>query len=268
MPKKTASTYGEYLAIPQLLGLQRTLTKAHDEMQFIVVHQVFELWFKLMIYELETLRTAMGENDLAQARHYLKRIHAIVKVITSGFEVIETMRPYDFLEFRSRLQPASGFQSLQFREIEFLSGAKDERYVGLFAGNARERLERRFGEPSVWEAYVGLLRRHGLPAASDREIIASVIEVLKAPHEHPLGSLTEELMEYDQRFALWRSRHVLMTMRMIGSKPGTGQTSVAQLVKVGYEHMGPAGVDYLKSTLPKMFFPLLWEARTFIQRSG
>jgi tryptophan 2,3-dioxygenase len=266
MKKPSARSYAEYLKIPEILSLQQTITDAHDELQFIVVHQVFELWFKLLLFEVAAARSAIERDDRTAAIHYLRRIQSIMKILTGSFEVIETMRPYDFLEFRSRLQPASGFQSLQFRELEFLSGAKDERFLALFEGLAREQLARRLGEPSVWDAYLGLLRRHGLSAGSDADVIASVIEVLKDPDRHPLGSLTEELMEYDQLFALWRSRHVLMTMRMIGSKPGTGEQSVVKLVAAGYERMGSAGVDYLKSTLPKMFFPLLWEARTFIQR--
>lgn len=266
MGQKTASSYGEYLHLPELLRLQRTLTRAHDEMQFIVVHQAFELWFKLMLFELEALREAIGSNDPAQARHFLKRIQAIVKTVTAGFEVIETMRPYDFLEFRAALHPASGFQSGQFREIEFLSGARDERYERLLSGEALARLKRRAKEPSIWDAYVGLLRRHRLRTGSDSEIVASVIRILKRPDHHPLGPLTEELIEYDELFALWRSRHIRMTMRMIGSRPGTGEKSVQKLVKAGYQQLGSGGVDYLKTTLSKVFFPLLWEARTFIQR--
>ncbi len=262
--EKSASSYGEYLRIPELLSLQRTLTGAHDEMQFIVMHQVFELWFKLSIYELEALREAMRTDDLPQAKHFLKRLQAVLKTVTSGFEVIETMRPYDFLEFRSVLQPASGFQSVQFREIEFLCGLKDERYVRLLEGE--ERLRRRMGEPTIWDAYLDLLKRHRLKTDSEKEIVASVIEVLKDPDHHPLGHLTEEMIEYDELFSLWRARHIRMTMRMIGSRPGTGEKSVQKLVQEGYEQMGSAGVDYLKTTLSKVFFPLLWEARTFIQR--
>jgi tryptophan 2,3-dioxygenase len=263
---KSATSYGEYLRIPELLRLQETVSDAHDELQFIIVHQVFELWFKLLIFELEALRDAIDRDDTAQAMHYLRRVQAGVRTITSSFEVIETMRPYDFLEFRSRLQPASGFQSMQFRELEFLSGAKDERYLALFEGAPRVRVQRRFDEPSVWQAYVAMLGRAGLGTSTDAELVASVMTILRAPDRHTLGPLTEELMQYDELFALWRSRHVLMTMRLIGSKPGTGQASVAKLVEAGYRQMGAGGVDYLKSTLPKMFFPLLWEARTFMNR--
>lgn len=258
-----AITYGDYLKIPDLLQLQKTVTKAHDELQFIVVHQVFELWFKLALFELEALRAAMRDDDLAQCGHYFKRVHAIVKTITAGFEVIETMRPYDFLEFRSALQPASGFQSSQFREMECISGLKDPRYLKLQTSPA---LERRLKEPTLWDAYVDLLKKHGLATGGDKEIVASVIEILKNPDHHPLGHLTEDLIEYDELFSLWRARHVRMTMRMIGSRPGTGQASVHKLVEAGYDKMGSGGVDYLNSTLTKTFFPLLWEARTFIQR--
>ncbi|MBI2899757.1 MAG: tryptophan 2,3-dioxygenase [Planctomycetes bacterium] len=259
-----ATTYGEYLRIPELLGLQKTLTPAHDELQFIVVHQVFELWFKLALHELDALRAAMRGDDLARAAHLLRRLQALVRTVTAGFDVIETMRPYDFLEFRSALQPASGFQSVQFREIEFLCGLKDERYVRLLDGD--ERLARRMKESTLWDAYVELLGRHGLKSGSEKEIVASVIEVMKRPDAHALGPLTEELIELDELFSLWRARHIRMTMRMIGSKPGTGEKTVQKLVREGYERMGSAGVDYLKTTLSKTFFPLLWEARTFIRR--
>lgn len=266
MKKKLAESYGAYLRIPELLRLQNTLTKAHDELQFIVVHQVFELWFKLAIFELEATRDAILRNDPGQAVHYLRRVHAILRTIISGFDVIETMRPYDFLEFRSRLQPASGFQSVQFREIEFLSGLKQERYLRLFDGEPLRRLRRRLEEPTVWDAYVSILRKNRLAAGSDREIVTSVIRILRRPDAHPLAPLTEGMIEYDEIFSLWRARHVRMTMRMIGSRPGTGQKSVAKLVEAGYDQMGSGGVDYLQTTLSKVFFPLLWEARTFIER--
>ena len=262
---RSANSYGEYLRIPDLLRLQETLSPAHDELQFIIVHQAFELWFKLSLFELESLRGAIDRDDGPQALHLLKRLHEIVGLLVSSFAVIETMRPYDFLEFRSLLQPASGFQSLQFREIEFLSGAKDERYLKLFHGETHERLSRRFREPSIWDAYVSALRREK-SVQSDPEIVQAVIEVLKAPDRMPLGPLTEALIEYDEAFAMFRARHIAMVMRMIGSRPGTGQASVAELVKAGYGQMGAGGVDYLKTTLSRVFFPLLWEARTFIQR--
>ncbi|HLG43203.1 MAG TPA: tryptophan 2,3-dioxygenase family protein, partial [Planctomycetota bacterium] len=236
--KKIAGSYGSYLKVPELLSLQHRLTEAHDELQFIVVHQVFELWFKLSLFELEAARDAIRRNDPAQAVHTMRRLQAILLTITSGFDVIETMRPYDFLEFRSHLQPASGFQSVQFREIEFISGLKDERYLKLIEGEPAKRLLKRMDEPTLWDAYVELLGKHKLATADDRKIVASIIAILREPDRHPLGPLTEELIEYDEIFAMWRSRHVKMTMRMIGAKPGTGQKSVAKLMDAGYDRMG------------------------------
>ncbi|MGQ0548763.1 MAG: tryptophan 2,3-dioxygenase [Armatimonadota bacterium] len=261
-------TYDSYLRIQDLLTLQRRLTQAHDELQFITVHQVFELWFNLLVFELESLRSALQSADVPTAAHLLRRVHEIVHNLTAGFTVIETMRPHDFLEFRSELKPASGFQSLQFREIEFISGAKDEQYLRTFddAPPSVETLRRRLGEPTVWDAFVALLRSRGLAAASDAEIIGSVIRIQKEPALAPLLEVVEGLIEYDLLWSLWRQRHILMVERMIGARPGTGHKSVARVMGEGYESMGSGGVEYLRSTTGKKFFPLLWEARTFLER--
>lgn len=264
--KKMALSYGEYLRLPELLDQQRALTDAHDELQFIVVHQAFELWFKLILHELSATRAAMDKGDAAETVHYMRRVHEIMRVLIASWDVIETMRPWDFLAFRSNLQPASGFQSVQFRELEYLSGLKDERYVKLLEGGAAEKLRRRLSEPTLWDAYVSFLRRHALPVNTDVEIRTSVITILKDVDHHPLGAVTEALIEYDEVFSIFRYRHMRMAMRMIGGRPGTGSESVARLEEAGYGQMGPGGVDYLKTTLPKLFFPILWEARTFIER--
>lgn len=261
-----AASYGEYLKLPELLGLQQPLSEAHDELQFIVVHQAFELWFKLAIFELEHTRDAMLRGDLVQAQHYLLRIRAIVRLLTETFEVIETMRPHDFLQFRALLDPASGFQSFQFRELEYLSGLKQPAYTKMFQGEHLERLEKRLKEPTLWDAYVAALHQRGMPTASDTEIVSSVIQILETPDQHALATLTESLIDYDERFSMWRARHVRMTMRMIGSRPGTGRASVEQLVENPGDRMGAGGVAYLETTLQKLFFPLLWEARTFVKR--
>lgn len=261
-----ASSYADYLRIPDLLALQATLTDAHDELQFIVVHQTAELWFKLMLYELESTREAMFDGRLTQASHYLRRVQVLIKQLIAGFEVIETMRPYDFAQFRDVLNPASGVQSLQYREVEFLCGARDTRYLSLWQGDAREKLRRRAEEPTVWDAYIATLGNGGHATADEKSVVAAVIDVLRSHENSDLSILSEQLIEFDEHFALWRSRHVRMVMRMIGAKPGTGQVSVAQLAEVGYAHMGVSGVDYLRTTLNRVFFPLLWEARTFIQR--
>lgn len=261
-------TYARYLKIADLLRLQQRLTGAHDELQFIIVHQVFELWFRLLVFELESLRAALQQADLPGAAHLLRRVHEIVHNLTAGFTVIETMRPYDFLEFRSGLKPASGFQSQQFREIEFISGVKDEHYLRTFddAPASAEALRKRLGEPTVWDAFVALLRARGLPAGSDAEVVQSVIRIQKEPPLATLLEVVEGLIEYDLLWSLWRQRHILMVERMIGARPGTGQKSVARVMGEGYESMGSGGVEYLRSTVSKKFFPLLWEARTFLER--
>ncbi len=267
-------TYSSYLKVDDLLGLQRRLTGAHDELQFIIIHQIFELWFKLLLFELESIRTAMQHGDMRTAVSLLGRTHEVVKNVTTVWAVIETMRPHDFLEFRSELKPASGFQSRQFREIEFLSGVKDARYLRAFEDDptSQDVLRRRLDEPTLWDAFVKVLQSWGLPAASDAETLESLIRIHKEPALTELNDLVEALIEYDLLFSLWRQRHVLMTERMIGERPGTGENTVARIVGLdqvvgmagGVEYF--SGVGYLKTTLPKKFFPLLWEARTFVER--
>jgi tryptophan 2,3-dioxygenase len=263
---KLASSYGDYLKLPELLACQTTLTEAHDELQFIIVHQTAELWFKLMLFELESTRAAMFEGKLTQASHYLRRVQVIIEQLIAGFEVIETMRPYDFAQFRDYLNPASGVQSLQYREVEFLCGARDTRYLSLWQGYARDRLAKRAEEPTVWDGYLAVLRYNGHNVGEEKQVVAAVIDILQREGNDDLAILSEQLIELDEHFALWRNRHVQMVMRMIGAKPGTGQVSVAQLAAAGYTHMGTSGVDYLRTTLNRIFFPLLWEARTFVQR--
>jgi tryptophan 2,3-dioxygenase len=261
-------TYARYLRVPELLSLQQRLSAAHDELQFIVVHQVFELWFKLALFELEAVRDALNRDDAASATRLLRRVAEVVRTMLGGFDVIEHMRPWDFLEFRSHLKPASGFQSRQFREVEFLSGLKDSRYLRSFDAEAAERtvLERRLAEPSVWDAFVGFLRRRGLPADDDGQVLATLIRVQRDPDLRDVDALCEALVAYDEALGLWRYRHVLMVERMIGARPGTGQEDVQRALGgeggTGYF----TGVDYLHGTLRKRCFPLLWEARTFVER--
>ncbi len=262
-------TYGTYIRTNELLSLQRCLSDAHDELQFIVVHQVFELWFKLLLFELESVRDALDRSDLRGAMRLLQRATEISRIMTGGFDVLETMRPWDFLEFRARLRPASGFQSRQFREVEFLSGLKDPRYLRSFEEEPEDRavLQRRLEEPSVWDAFVHVLHRRGLPASSDAELLHTLIHIHREPALADLDALCDALLSYDEAFALWRYRHVLMVERMIGARPGTGQEDVRKTVGSS-ERDYFTGVDYLRGTLSKRFFPLLWEARTFVEREG
>jgi tryptophan 2,3-dioxygenase len=233
-------SYGSYLHIPELLSLQAGLSQAHDELLFIVVHQAYELWFKVLIHELEAVRDAIQRDDLHAARHYLSRVKVIEALLVEQVAVLETMAPQDFLTFRSELAPASGFQSVQFREIEFLSGLKDRGYIKALEAEpeARLRLQRRLEEPSLLDAFTALLGRGGL----------TVSGLYRQPDRHrDVLELAEALLDHDEGFRLWRLRHVQMVERQIGDKPGTG---------------GSTGVRYLQSTLDKRFFPELWEIRS------
>ena len=150
---------------------------AHDELLFITVHQVYELWFQQLLYELEAVRDAMIAGETWRARHLLRRVHAIERLLIAQVDILETMTPQDFLEFRASLAPASGFQSVQFRELEFLSGLKDQAFLARFrsiSAAQRDRLARRLAEPSLWDAYLHLLASRGLPAGTDQQILESL----------------------------------------------------------------------------------------------
>jgi tryptophan 2,3-dioxygenase len=234
-------SYGTYLKVPELLSLQQGLSREHDELLFIVAHQVYELWFKVVLFELEAARDRIAADDLFFARHHLHRVHVIERLLVEQIDVLETMSPQDFLAFRSKLAPASGFQSIQFREIEFLSGLKEPKYVGRLEGTSDEmsRLRRRLEEPSVGDAFRELVARRGGP---------SLVEIFRDRERYgDLFDLCEALLDHDEAFAHWRSRHVLMVERQIGAKTGTG---------------GSTGARYLRTTLDKRFYPELWEVRS------
>src|SRR5262245_45592325 len=243
-------TYGSYLRLPQLLDSQHLESDppAHDELLFITIHQVYELWFKQLLHEAAAARDAMSEGRLWWAQHLLQRVHAIERVLVHQIDVLETMTPQDFLEFRQRLAPASGFQSVQFRELEFLSGAKDASYVERFRGLTDEesaRLRQRLDEPTLWDAFRHVLSAHGLANDSEDQLLASLRQ---AAHDRSsyaeVWALAEALLQHDELAAAWRARHVVMVERMIGTKSGTG---------------GSSGADYLRSRLGLRYFPVLWE---------
>jgi tryptophan 2,3-dioxygenase len=247
-------SYGTYLKLPDLLELQGLLSDppAHDELLFIVVHQAYELWFKTLLFELESVRDTMFARDPERARHYLGRAHAIERVLIEQISVLESMDPQDFLEFRSNLEPASGFQSVQFREIEFLSGLKQANFLSHLGENDEERgrMERRLAEPTLWDAFCDLVGATGLPmpegdADARRESLKQIAHNREKYGE--LWYLSEALLTHDELFSLWRYRHILMVTRQIGSKTGTG---------------GSSGASYLRTTLDKRFFPELWELRS------
>ena len=257
-------TYGSYLRVPELLAQQvpEVEPPAHDELLFIIVHQSYELWFKQLLHELTAVRDAMlassgqaaardaEDRPTWLARHLLHRVHVIERLLVSQIDVLETMTPQDFLEFRAALAPASGFQSVQFRELEFLSGAKDPGFVARFRSlteDERARLATRLAEPSLWDAYVDLLASRGLAVSTDKEILASLVSVARdRPHHDDLWQLAEDLLTHDELSGLWRARHVQMVERQIGTKSGTG---------------GSTGAPYLHRRVPMRYYPLLWELR-------
>lgn len=234
-------SYGSYLKVPELLSLQQRLSEEHDELLFIVAHQVYELWFKVVLFELEAARGRIDADDLFFARHHLHRVYVIEKLLIEQIEVLETMSPQDFLAFRAKLAPASGFQSVQFREIEFLSGLKEPKYVARLELTPDEasRLKKRLEEPTLDDAFRALVDRRGAPSLREifrnRERYSDVFDVAEA------------LLDHDEAFAQWRARHVLMVERQIGGKTGTG---------------GSTGAQYLRTTLDKRFYPELWEVRS------
>ena len=245
-------TYGGYLRLDELLAQQvpQADPPAHDELLFITVHQVYELWFQQLLFELETVRDAMMTGETWRARHLLRRVHVIERLLIEQVDVLETMTPQDFLEFRANLAPASGFQSVQFRELEFLSGLKDGAFLARFrsiSAAQRDRLARRLAEPSLWDAYLHLLAARGLPAGTGQQILESLRVVAgdRAAHDD-LWQLAEGLLTHDELAGLWRARHVVMVERQIGTKSGTG---------------GSTGAPYLRKRVPLRYFPLLWELR-------
>lgn len=248
-------TYGSYLRIPELLSLQRPLSDPphHDEMLFIVIHQVYELWFKLTLHELDAAVGFLERDDLLRVAKAFRRIHAIQRILESQVDVLETMTPQEFNAFRDGLNPASGFQSAQFREIEFRCGLRgNENYLKHLeiTPEERERLERRLREPTLYDSLKGYLTRHGFDTSSRDAMIATFRTIYENEEAHyTLYLLLEDLIEFDERVLLWRGRHIRMVERMIGMKPGTG---------------GSLGAAYLQTTLTRRFFPELWEVRTVL----
>jgi len=219
-----------------------------------VVHQAYELWFKQVLFELESVRESLFEGETRRARHTLRRVHTIERVMTDHLGIIETMAPQDFLEFRSNLAPASGFQSVQFREVELLSGLREPGLLKHLRETPEERarLDRRLAEPTLWDAFCALLESHSLamPPDDERARRESLLRVMRDRDGHgELFEVAEALLDHDELVATWRLRHVLMVERQIGAKTGTG---------------GSTGASYLRTTLDKRFYPELWDARSYL----
>jgi len=256
-----ALTYGDYLKITELLSLQQLKSEGpeHDEMLFIVIHQVYELWFKQVLHELDRLDHHIDNDQLARGEHQLKRVLKILKTLVAQLDVLETMTPLEFLSFRSFLGSASGFESQQFRQVEFLLGLKRREHLERFEGlPGYDDLRRRFHEPSLWAHFLALLDRRGyrlpaellqLPATAPTAASIAVQDALiEAYRTDPDLSVFCELMtDMDEGFQEWRYRHVMMVQRTIGTKPGTG---------------GSDGASYLRTTLFRPFFEDLWAIRS------
>jgi tryptophan 2,3-dioxygenase len=265
--QKTLLSYNKYLRVPDLIALQDCLSDPahHDELLFITIHQAYELWFKVILQEIDAAIQLLDQDRAPAAERALRRIVEIEKLLVNQIHIIETMSPINFLQFRDQLNPASGFQSMQFREIEFASGLKDESILRSFKEDsfAHERLTVRFSQPTLGDAFYALLRRRGLDAPADERHASgddqkrsygkrtrAVLELLTHFEErYEEFKVSEALLEHDEYFALWRSHHIKMVERMVGAKPGTG---------------GSEGIGYLRTTLNKKFFPELWEARTYL----
>ena len=255
-------TYSNYLKLDQVLSAQQPLSEGpeHDEMLFIIIHQVYELWFKQVLHELDYLQQRLVNNDTPRALHTLRRILTILKTMVAQIDILETMTPLEFLSFRHRLESASGFQSYQFRELEFVLGHKRRSILLHYPEEtaARCRLELRYQQPTLWDAFLRYLAGKGYavpPELLARDVSQPVepspavqkilIEVYR--NNPDLIQVCERLVDFDEGVQEWRYRHIKMVERTIGTKQGTG---------------GSAGVKYLQTTLLKPIFPDLWAIRT------
>ena len=257
-----AATYGSYLKIDELLSLQQPRSDGpeHDEMLFIIIHQVYELWFKELLHEFDHVMQLLEADESHRSQHTLKRILTILKVMVAQLDILETMTPLEFLSFRERLDAASGFQSDQFRQIECVLGVKSEQAIRRFPDGSRARtaLERRYHEPTLWDAFLRYLSRERYdvpPSHLARNVIAPVepspeiqrilVDVYRRDPKN--AELCERLVDLDEGVQEWRYRHVKMVERTIGARRGTG---------------GSSGAEYLRETVGRPIFPDLWAIRS------
>jgi tryptophan 2,3-dioxygenase len=255
-------TYSDYLKLDELLDLQlpRSEGPEHDELLFIIVHQVYELWFKQILHELDQLRRFLEDGETTRAQGTLARVLKIWKVLVAQLDVLETMTPLEFLSFRDRLESGSGLQSWQFRTLEFALGVKSRKAVERYPAGSEPRriLEERYRQPTVWDSFLAYLAGRGyeVPAsAAERDVTQRIepnpelqpllIEVYR--NDPAVGAVCERLVDLDEGVQEWRYHHVKMVERTIGLKRGTG---------------GTAGAEYLRRTLFQAVFPDLWEIRT------
>jgi tryptophan 2,3-dioxygenase len=260
---EAGSTYGDYLQLPRLLSSQSPRSEEHDELLFIIQHQTSELWMKLLLHELEKAVRHVQGDDLEPSFKVLARVGHIQRMLFEQWSVLETLTPSEYLAFRPSLGPASGFQSHQYRALEFLLGNKDEKALLPFRQQAsvHAELEARLAAPSLYDEFLRHLARQGHPVPAERlerdfrqpyEGHPGVTAVFRHIYEHPeecwdAYEMAEKLVDVEERFQLWRYRHMMTVMRVIGFQRGTG---------------GSSGVGFLRKALDLRFFPELWDVRT------
>jgi tryptophan 2,3-dioxygenase len=257
---ESALTYNSYLAVDELLGLQRPLSEGpeHDEMLFIIIHQTYELWFKQLIHEFTAAQQSLEDGDTHRSLAILGRIRTILKVCVTQIDILETMTPLQFNAFRGYLASSSGFQSAQFRKVEAILGRRDSRMSGHLPPKDQQEIATITSRKSLWDSTLAYLnhRGHGIPnhilnrdVKTHYESNEEIQEILLAVHKHDPESamVCERLVDIDEGLQEWRYRHVKMVERTIGSKIGTG---------------GSSGVEYLASTLFAPVFSDLWKIRS------
>jgi tryptophan 2,3-dioxygenase len=257
-------TYSKYLKIDELLELQdlQSDPEEHDEMLFIIIHQTYELWFKQILHEMDKLRNDLDEAKTWGAVKTMKRILTILKTMVAQIDILETMTPLEFESFRGFLDEASGFQSVQFREVEMLCGHRSTRILEVHKDQPQyvEKMKERMAEPTIWECFCAFLQQKGYdiemperqnengllyePSEHNQDILLKIMNT-----NQELAMLCELLVDFDEGMQEWRYRHVKMVERTIGNKMGTG---------------GSSGVEYLRKTLHQRIFPDLWEIRSDI----
>ena len=251
---RRAVTYASYLKVPELLALQAPQSDGpeHDELLFIVIHQVYELWFKQLRHELRGVQAALETGDTDLALHLLNRVLKILKTLVAQVDVLETMTPLQFLAFRDRLDSASGFQSAGFRQVEAMLGLREASAIAAqpVGSAARAAIEAAHDEVTLWGSFLAYLaeRGHAVPAEADTpdpDVQEALVAVYRGDPDAAL--VAERLVDLDEGVQEWRYRHVKMVERTIGTKRGTG---------------GSSGVEYLRSTLFRPAFPDLWEIRS------
>jgi tryptophan 2,3-dioxygenase len=243
-------TYADYLKLDTLLSAQHPISDLHDEMLFVIIHQTKELWMKQMLHEVRFACCLVAEDKFAEAYKALSRVSRIWTVMTLSWDVLATLTPVDYSAFRDVLGTSSGFQSAQFRELEYRLGIKDPKFLNFYEGGSEghARLETAMAEPSLWDEANAALVRAGFDIAGEGALKNGWLEIYRQPETYfGLYQLAEKLVDLDDALAAWRHKHMLTVERIIGMKKGTG---------------GSEGVAYLASTLSKRAFPELWSLRT------